>query len=153
MPKFNNVKVWIINVGPFKRGAAMALPGIGIFIGRTYAHDQALLRHEFGHILQARKWGLFFFYTKVAISSLISAWKKPSMHNFHWTEWTANYLSYNYFHTENTFWNHFAYPIAPPKQNEELSVASFPHFCKNEVDFYAHYLQDDHLDSSRDHQA
>ena len=41
MPKFNNVKVWIINVGPFKRGAAMALPIYGFFMQKVYA-DKSL---------------------------------------------------------------------------------------------------------------
>ena len=48
----------------------MTVPGVGIFVGPGGINDVDLLKHEFGHILQARKWGAGVFYGDVAPASL-----------------------------------------------------------------------------------
>jgi len=136
MARFHNTRLIICNWGAFKRGAAMALPGLGIVVGKDYTYDYELLMHEYGHILQAQRWGYFFFYTRVAISSLISAWKKPDQHIYHWTEWTANLLSKRYFNKED--WDECYFPT----QASEYKTA-LPPFCRDKAKFYSQYLADD----------
>ena len=60
--KFQGINIYRLNVGNFRHGAAVTIPGIGIFVGRGMEDDLDLLRHEFGHILQFRKWGFLFFW-------------------------------------------------------------------------------------------
>ena len=60
--KFENTRVYCSTVGALKRRAAIAIPGIGIFIHPTDINNTDLLRHEFGHILQRKKFGFFFFF-------------------------------------------------------------------------------------------
>lgn len=83
------------------RGAGMALPGFGIIVyHNAYKINITLLRHEFGHILQARQTGLIAFYFRIGIPSLWSAFrdgKKGHLHHRHWTEVWANALSREYF--------------------------------------------------------
>jgi len=45
---FEGVRIFTLNFGAFKKGAAMMIPGIGIFIGPQDAGNLDLLRHEFG---------------------------------------------------------------------------------------------------------
>ena len=58
-----------------------------------------LLQHEFGHILQYRKWGADVYYNIIAPESLFSAATSGPLHEHHkfWTETYANYLSKEYF--------------------------------------------------------
>lgn len=83
------------------QGSAIALPGMGIFMDKSVNNKTELLRHEFGHILQAEIWGNDYFYTVIApisVKSHIYSQKYPQFdHDDTWTEWTANNLSYNYF--------------------------------------------------------
>jgi hypothetical protein len=103
MPKtlFEGVRVYGINFGYFRRGAAVTIPGIGIFVGPRDLNNVALLRHEFGHILQYRKWGFLFFWFRIAPVSLVSAWRSRISGQFDhmetWTERLANGLSDRYF--------------------------------------------------------
>ncbi|TXE04804.1 RHS repeat-associated core domain-containing protein [Algoriphagus aquimarinus] len=101
---FEGVRVYTTEVGDIGRGAAGTLPGVGIFVNPNDKFNKDLLRHEFGHILQARKWGMDFFYGTIVSESIKSANRAneindPSKYNHHdsWTEWTANFLSWHYF--------------------------------------------------------
>jgi hypothetical protein len=111
---FEKVRLFQSRFGALKRRAAFTLPGIGIFVNPLDLNNKDLLRHEFGHILQARKWGLFFFIRYIALQSLRSAKKankdKTYNHMQCWTEWTANKLAYKYFNCPKD-WNFKAYPI------------------------------------------
>jgi len=112
--KFENIKVYTSKLGALNKRAAITLPGIGIFVHPIDKDNIDLLRHEFGHILQAKKWGIRFFILHIALQSLRSAQKanKNGFYNHmqNWTEWTANKLSYQYFNCPDD-WNFKQYPI------------------------------------------
>lgn len=114
---FFGVSCFTSTLGELKNRAAIAIPGIGIFIHPKDEHNIDLLRHEFGHILQAKKWGKVFFYRHIARESINSARRAhgdPSfVHQHTWTEWTANRLSY-YFFKRPDDWDMERYPIHPP---------------------------------------
>lgn len=114
---FEGISIITSNVGDLKYGAAFALPGVGIFVNPGDVNNVDLLRHEFGHVLQARKWGYWFFYSTVVAASVKSARTANRHAGFNhqhtWTEWTANLLAYRYF-KEPTNWNMKRYPIKPP---------------------------------------
>ena len=77
-------------------------------------YSQDLLRHEYGHILQAKDIGVLQFYHKVGSLSLGSATINAAGHSNFWTEKWANYLSNNYFKpvtTGTAFYNTKRYPI------------------------------------------
>ena len=117
MTTFENIRVFTSTLGDLKYGAAFALPGVGIFVNPSDVNNIDLLRHEFGHILQARLWGHLFFYRTVVAVSVASAHKANTTtrynHQHTWTEWSANLLSYNYFKAPAN-WNMKRYPINPP---------------------------------------
>lgn len=137
---FEGVRVFVWNFGGFKKGAAMAVPRIGIFVGKNGISDLDLLRHEFGHILQYKKWGAIKFWFKVAFASVKSFRKEKKSGSFRhyntWTEWSANRLAYNYFNKPND-WNFRDYPIMP-KSFGKMSVPKFEKcpllFVKNWID-------------------
>jgi hypothetical protein len=114
--EFEKIRVFGFAWGAFKKGAAITIPGIGIFVNPKDKDNIDLLRHEFGHVLQARTWGFWFFITKIAITSLKSARKanrnKQYKHMSMWTEYTANKLAYAYFNAPKD-WNFKEYPIYP----------------------------------------
>ncbi|MFV0472033.1 MAG: hypothetical protein ACK5L7_08390 [Paludibacteraceae bacterium] len=119
--KFEGVKIFRINLGNFKRGAAVAVPCLGIFVGKGFETDIDLLRHEFGHILQYREWGGWFFLKNIASDSLRSAKNSRKYHINHqktWTEWSANRLSYNYFGKPSD-WNFKQFPISKAVRQKE----------------------------------
>jgi hypothetical protein len=122
--KFQNIRVYCSTVGAIKRRAAIAIPGIGIFIHPADINNTDLLRHEFGHILQRKKFGFFFFFFKIATASINSARKAnkdPAYNHMHcWTEWTANKLSYDFFNCPID-WNFKDYPIVA-NANAKYSV-------------------------------
>jgi hypothetical protein len=124
--KFENTRVYCSTVGVLKRRAAIAIPGIGIFIHPTDINNTDLLRHEFGHILQRKKFGFFFFFFKIATASINSARKanKDATYNhMHcWTEWTANRLAYHYFNSPKD-WNFKDYPIEVNSNAGSYSLA------------------------------
>lgn len=137
--KFEGVRVFRVNFGHFRQGAALTLPGIGIFVGKGREFDRNLLRHEFGHILQARKWGFWFFCRYIAKTSIQSAHasrKKAYNHQSTWTEWSANYLAYNYFDKPKD-WNFRRFPIAP---NEETKLSK-PTFAQNNDEFIRDWVE------------
>jgi hypothetical protein len=70
---FEGVRVYSLNFGIFKKGAAMTIPCLGIFVSRQSLKDTDLLRHEFGHILQARKFGTLAYWRHIVPASLKSA--------------------------------------------------------------------------------
>lgn len=113
-----------MDFGPFRNGAAVTLPKIGIIVGSKDIRNIDLLRHEFGHILQERNWGLSNFIFRVAPRSLYSTInpniKTMSQYMSVWPEWSANKLSFEYFNKpknwDNTYLlqpvniNNFSYP-------------------------------------------
>jgi hypothetical protein len=141
-PYFEGVTVRITDIPPFKHGAAMAVPGIGIFTGPQSGNDLDVLKHEFGHILQYRKWGSRVFWTWVAPSSLRFAHYANNNLSYsnldymsNWTEWSANYLSYRYF---NGDFNTALYPIKPV--NSGRNIVQYPVFVKGVEAFYKGWL-------------
>ncbi|MCQ2191533.1 MAG: hypothetical protein MJZ23_01555 [Paludibacteraceae bacterium] len=105
MKYFEGVRVFAVPIPPFScRSCAVTLPGVGILCSPSLVDNVYLLRHEFGHILQRRYFGWWFFWFKVAPVSLWSAVKaalhggKSFYHCDTWTEWSANRLSFAYFH-------------------------------------------------------
>ena len=137
--KFEGIHLFSLNIGNFKRGAAVTIPGIGIFGGKDMKEDIDLLRHEFGHVLQFRKWGFLFFWKNIASASLKSAHnqrRKFIPHMNTWTEWSANWLSYKYFN-EPEDWNFSSFPIAP--KNE--SRVSKPSFLASNETFIEEWLE------------
>jgi hypothetical protein len=122
---FQNIPYFTSTLGALKHGAALALPGVGIFVPPSETQNTSLLRHEFGHILQSQKWGKLFFYSSIAFVSLKSARKSNRQSNFNhqhtWTEWSANKLSYDFFN-QPTDWPMNRYPIQPPTQARASSL-------------------------------
>lgn len=114
LKKYEGVNVYALNGKNFKHGAAVTIPGIGIFIGINQQNNTGLLRHEFGHVLQRKDKGFIFFWFYVAPLSLWSAAKsrknKNHVHMRSRSEWTANLLSYNYFQ-QPLDWDFDKYPI------------------------------------------
>lgn len=129
--KFEGIHIFSLPFETFKQGAAVTIPGIGIFIGKGQEENIDLLRHELGHILQYRKWGFWNFWTRIAPTSLKSARNKHKDIESHmdtWTEWSANQLSYDYFHNPEN-WNFHQFPLHPAKTNRY----KYPNFlAKNE---------------------
>lgn len=130
---FGGVSYFTSRLGELKNKAAVALPGIGIFVHPDEVQNISLLRHEYGHILQARKWGKLFFYRHIAWESLTSARKSAHdtkfNHQHTWTEWTANRLSY-YFFKRPDDWDMKSYPIHPPLDDREGT--DWPEFLRSE---------------------
>ncbi len=99
--------------------AGLCLPGIGIFIGKgtyTEANDVDLLRHEFGHILQAREIGYLSFYLCVGLPSLLSAWTGGfgRGHQSFWVEGWCNTLAKDFFTREDSrIWPNHRFPPRP----------------------------------------
>ncbi len=137
--RFHNVRIYRVNFGNFKKGAALTIPRIGIFVGKGMENDLNLLRHEFGHILQFRKWGFWFFWRHIAKTSLDSAHASRKSHRKHqhtWTEWSANRLSYNYFNCPDD-WNFRRFPIHPDTEDHY----SKPEFARNNDEFISGWLE------------
>lgn len=57
--------------------------------------------HEYGHVLQSRKWGILYIPVP-GLFSIINCITGTPKHDFYWTEYTAVRYSYNYF-DENGF--------------------------------------------------
>jgi len=130
--KFESISLIPFNAGVFKKGAAVTIPGLGIIAGNAGIGNRDLLRHEFGHILQFRKWGFFFYWLRIAPDSLSSARKANKIKTYNhmdcWTEWSANLLSYQYFKKPSD-WNFTRFPIAPPAEK----FASLPGYFKQKA--------------------
>jgi hypothetical protein len=105
-----------------KGESGMTLPNVGIFINPAQTKNKDLLRHEFGHILQHRKWGNEY-YSDVIIPTSVNSTLDKYDHMSTWTEWSANYLSYMWFNQPKD-WNFTDYPIAPTNPSNPRS--SFP---------------------------
>lgn len=110
--RFENTRVY--ELSGLKGASAFSLPGIGIFVGFTHSTNYSLLRHEYGHILQALSKGFLRFYLLIAPVSLFSAcYEKLDKNYFHknaWVEIDANLLAYSYFgQPEN--WDILNFPL------------------------------------------
>ncbi len=113
---YRDTTVFGLNFGYFKYGSAVALPGIGIFVGKSQIDNIELLQHEYGHILQYKLWGALFFWFRIAPTSIISAIsanRNKKIHQYTWTEWSANRLMY-YHMDKPASWNLLKFPIDPP---------------------------------------
>lgn len=126
------------------KNAAFTLPGFGIFVGKDIRHASQnlspaylnhLIMHEYGHILQAKAKGLFFYYGVIAPISLGSAfWSvitemsarffkkispritlKAYPHHHTWTEWDASQRAKHYFKENN--WPEKWFPSQKPMGN------------------------------------
>ncbi len=120
---FEGVRVFTTEVGSIGQGAAGTLPGVGIFVNLNDKYNINLLRHEFGHVLQAKKWGSDFFYGTIMSVSLMSADAANNGafdHQSTWTEWTANLLSWRYFGRPSN-WDMNNYPIFPSQHSGMLA--------------------------------
>jgi len=117
--RFEGIPIFTFN--QLKEESAFTLPGIGIFVSPGSENDINLLRHEFGHILQANAGGKTLFYNHIVPMSLISAtidkYVPSYLHQRAITETTANTLSYNYFGKPNN-WDEINFPLlAPPTES------------------------------------
>lgn len=118
--RFEGVRIFEVpRFGTGRRSAGLALPGIGIFVGTGVFSSQLdidTVRHEYGHILQARKIGLVKFYFFIGIPSLISAWTSGfgKGHQNYWTELWCNELCRCYFGEES--WDIRRFPCRDLKE-------------------------------------
>ena len=110
-------KITIYESPLFKFGHGLTIPEIGIitYIGCfSETKDMAIIKHEFGHILQFSSLGSIKFYIKVGLPSLWSAIKssifKKYFHQNHTVEIEENYLAYYYF-KEPKDWDFKRFPI------------------------------------------
>lgn len=101
----------------FKTGNGLTIPEIGIitYVGCfSKKEDMAVIKHEFGHILQYKKLGGLKFYFRIGLPSLWSAIRaavfKNYLHQNHRVEIEANYLAYQYFN-EPRDWNIKRFPV------------------------------------------
>lgn len=78
---------------------AVTLPKRGIVAAFTSGvlKGKRMMQHEYGHILQYRKFGAYIYWHAIASESFASATLSPSTHGKFWTETWANYLSKEYF--------------------------------------------------------
>jgi hypothetical protein len=112
---FEGIRVYDSTIGDLEGGGGITFPGLGILISEEYYENRPskdrldLLRHEFGHILQARRYGNAFYYSVIGLVSPVSALTSPS-HQASWTEKEANTLSYIYFNFPAD-WNFDKYQI------------------------------------------
>ena len=137
--KFEGTRIFTLPFKNFKQGAAVTIPCVGIFVGKGFESDTDLLRHEFGHILQFRKWGSWMFWKRIAPTSLKSARKSRKYNINHmntWTEWSANKLAYDYF-GKPADWNFRAFPIEPLAENH----LSIPKFTVDKENFIKNWME------------
>ena len=72
------------------------IAGEGVFTSGLRA-GQAMMQHEFGHILQYRMFGSTAYWYVIAPESFANATLFPSSHHRYWTETWANYLAKGHF--------------------------------------------------------
>lgn len=92
----------------------VTLPGKGIIVGKGVYTNRFnniqcldLLKHEYGHILQAKQWGNYAYYDVIGPESLNSQMMDGILghdHDFFWTETHANYHA-NYYFNNGVSWN------------------------------------------------
>ena len=84
-----------------------------IFTSPEDCRNTPLLRHEFGHVLQARRYGYLWFYLFTGPKSLVSACLEQAgrryQHKNARVEKEANLLSYTYFKSPDD-WDHQSFP-------------------------------------------
>lgn len=99
MERFEGIPVVMLGFRKENTGSAVTLSGWGIICSSIFTGNrkQQILRHEFGHVLQSRYWGTWFYYRKVAKYSMTSYFRGNAEHRRNWTEWTANRFSWKYF--------------------------------------------------------
>lgn len=105
--QFEGVKVYSSDVGEIGKGAAATPYPFGIIVNKKDINNVNVLRHELGHVLQGRRYGLANFWLNIVPVSLVSP---ANSHMRTWTESEANTLSYVYFGYPLN-WDHKNYPI------------------------------------------
>ncbi|MEN9599824.1 MAG: hypothetical protein RL596_2143 [Bacteroidota bacterium] len=75
------------------RGATTSNGGIHADLSFSLAR----LQHEYGHYLQALKYGSFVYNTKIALASIWNMYTSPATHDSFWTEIEANQLAIGFF--------------------------------------------------------
>lgn len=124
--KFEGVNIYEADIS-----GGITLPERGIIVWKgafSKKLDMPLVHHEFGHILQARKLGLYAYYDCIGTNSVASAtfdgilphWK----HQNFWTETWANHLSKEYFGTKSLL-NSFNYPARDLSKSMKLFLSFF----------------------------
>jgi len=121
--------------------AGVTLPGKGIIVSEGVYVERFmdpqfmdLLKHEYGHILQAKAWGRFAFYDIIGHESLYSATFHPDSHSTFWTETHANYHTQNYFDGPSGMWldgfNSIDYPVAGLSHQNYLRLSTSQYIGK-----------------------
>lgn len=85
----------IIETRWLKRGMGICIPPFGIFVYK--GASRALKQHEYGHFLQYRQMGFWYFYFKVGFPSLCSAAFYPRNHHNLKVEKDANQKAVDFF--------------------------------------------------------
>jgi hypothetical protein len=108
---FYGVPVHDCNFGVLKYGAAFTLPLTGIYLSLSYYKGKALtdvIRHEFGHALQYKRYGIGYFFVVAPVSIHNAMYAASHMQT--WTEAEANTISYKFL-GKPADWNFVDYPI------------------------------------------
>ncbi|NJO69650.1 MAG: hypothetical protein HC830_10515 [Bacteroidetes bacterium] len=86
--------VIIIETPWLKRGADMVLPPFLIVAGdyRLY-YGEAIMQHGYGHFLQRKKHGFWYYYLAVVPASF---WAAVNRNDYAWPELEANKLAHHF---------------------------------------------------------
>ncbi len=78
-----------------KRGADIVVPP-HIFVAGDYRkyYGESILQHGYGHYLQFKKHGIFYYYVVIAP---VSIWAAILKNDYAWTEIEANILAHDFF--------------------------------------------------------
>jgi len=99
--------VTITNFGVLQNaGATTSNGGIHADLSFTLAD----LQHEYGHFLQAQKYGSFIYNSKILPASLWNMIESPSTHIYFWTEVEANQFSIAFFGSKSDIANNPNFP-------------------------------------------
>lgn len=80
------------------------------YYGDSSSIKEELYIHEYGHVIQSKKWGLGYLPIP-ALLSIVNCAKDADNHDYYWTEYTAVRYAYAYFNKYNI--NH--YEVLPTK--------------------------------------
>ena len=122
------------------RGAT--IPERGIIVGKGVKTSglikgQALLQHEYGHILQYRLIGPRAYYSVVVPESFSSAlFSSSKVHDNYWTETWANYLSKKYFGAKWLGSVVKGYPAQDISRHNALKIILANSYSSNYTQFY-----------------
>lgn len=110
------------------KGEAVTLPGVGIILNPADLTNIDLLRHEFGHTIQAKDMGSFLYFIQIGFPSLYSATRESFdsdwSHRNYSTETDANDRSYYYFNQPKN-WNRY-FPLKPSYNQNPIHPYTVP---------------------------